>query len=98
MGAGGLLPGHHHHVWTNQQVCTHWPPSQAQHELRSEWRMNCVRVKKERSKKKMAEMGLCWKEGRCKSLLWREFWQQEAKFWEITLAKISLLVYLNTSQ
>lgn len=57
MGAGGLLPGHHHHVWTNQPVCTHWPQSQAQHELRSEWRMSCVRVKKKRSEEEMAEMG-----------------------------------------
>lgn len=64
----------------------------------SEWRMNCVRLKKERSEEEMAEMGLWWKEGRCKSLLRREFWQQEAKFWKITLAKISLLVHLNTSQ
>lgn len=64
----------------------------------SEWGMNCVRLKKERSEEEMAEMGLWWKEGRCKSLLRREFWQQEAKFWKITLAKISLLVHLNTSQ
>lgn len=64
----------------------------------SEWGMNCVRLKKERSEEEMAEMGLWWKEGRCKSLLRREFWQQEAKFWKIKLAKISLLVHLNTSQ